>query len=433
MSRRVFGTCAVMVIAFTASLYAGDGIPMGDAVFYPSVEAIYSHTDNLYMEDRNEPGGTVSDYYWAIHPTLGFEFPFKQSFIRLNVGYQYKDYGTYDLSDHNTWMVDYDSNFKFSNNSTLYVRDHFLRGVQEIQKVDPGYESTFGAAPFNYNTLQAGYDFNLNATNTLGVFGDWTKASFSNKTNQAQPFYGYDQLSGGLNYRYHLSATNSLVARYTYLRSNPDDSASNIWLDTSPYKRYRSNEVMFGWEGSASKYFSGFARLGYRKMSFTQNNYADFSGLTVDAGMKVTFTDLTKMDINVYRTPYQSAYNVNNYYVTEGIQAQVHQQVTRYFFWTAGIMYQQNSYPNLTVGDINGDTYVEDPIGYLTQGQKRRDDITRLFGELGFHITHQFSMRLNYQHEDRDSDINYWDTYGVHRHPFSYKEDRLSFQALLGW
>jgi hypothetical protein len=433
MKNIVLGICAVLAVTFSAALFAGDGIPMGDAVFYPSVEAIYSHTDNLFLQDKSEPGGLWSDSYWAIRPTLGFEFPFKQSYVRFNLGYQYKDYDKYDLTDHNTWLFDFDSKFKFSNNSVFTLRDHFLQGVQELQKVDPGYEATFGNEKFDYNEFQAGYDFDLNQHNAMGVFGNWTTVDFSNKNTQAQPFYGYDQISGGLNWKYHLNATNNFLLQYTYLQSKPDQSYSTIWLASDPYRKYNSNELLAGWEGSVNRYFSGYAKAGYRKMSFTQNNYADFSGVVLDSAMKFNFTDLFKLDLNLYRLPYQSAYNVNNYYVTEGLQAQLHQQVTRYFFWSAGYLYQQNSYPNKTLGDVNGDGFIDDPTGYMTQGQKRRDDISRVFGELGFHVTRQLSMRVNYQHENRDCNIHYWDVYGVQRHPFSYTEDRFTFQAQLGW
>lgn len=432
MKLRALLLWAVIAMAMSTSLFAGDGIPMGDAVFYPSVEAIYSHTDNLYMEDKSVPGGTFSDSYWAIRPTLGFEFPFKQSYIRMDLGYQYKDYDHYDLDNHNTWWFGFDSQFKFSNGSALTLKENFLQGVQELQKVDPGYEATFGATKFNYNEFRLAYDFNLNQRNAMGVYGIWNVADFKDKTDTVQPFYGYDQLGLGLNWKYHLNARNNFLAQYEYISSKPKNSYSTIWFYTDPYKKYNSNELMVGWEGSTSKMFSGFAKAGYRKMAFTQNNYADFSGLVVDAGLKFNFTDLFKMDLNLYRKPYQSAYNVNNYYVTEGVQAQLHQQVTRYFFWTAGYMYQQNAYPNQTQAEIYTGI-VTDPVDWYTQGQRRRDNISRLFGELGFHVTRQVSMRVNYQHEDRDSNINYWDANGIHMHPYSYQEDRFTFQAKLGW
>lgn len=432
MKNRVLWFCALAMVAFTGAVSAGEGIPMGNAVFYPSVEFIYSHTDNLFLTDSSM-GPTFSDYYWAVRPTLGFEFPFKQSYVRLDVGYQYKDYNDYDLAKHNSWWVGFDSAFKFSNGSKLTLKNNFLQGVQELNKVDPGYEATWGNDTFNYNEFKVAYDFNLNQYNSMGVFGLWNYTDFKDNGTQTQPFYGYEQLGAGVHWKYHLNARNNFLAQYTYMNSKDKNFYSWAWGSIDPGRNYNSNQLLVGWEGSTSKIFSGYAKAGYQEMNFTQNNYADFSGLVVDSALKFNFTELFKLDLNLYRQPYQSAYNVNNYYVAEGAKAQLHQQVTRYFFWTAGYNYQTNNYPNQTKVDTMGGWYVVGDYAWFTQGQDRRDNISRLFGELGFHITRQFSLRVNYWHEDRDSNIHFYDIYGINREPYSYKEDRFSFQAQLGW
>ncbi len=157
-----------LVIALSCAAWAGDGIPMGNAVFYPSIEAVYTHTDNIYLQDSTMPNGNVSDNFWVIRPMLGFEFPFKESYVRLDLGYQYQDYQTYNLSTHDTYTADLKGIFKFGNGHSFTFQDNFIRGLQEVSKFDPGYEQYYSNTPFNNNDLRLGLDFAINKLNTLG-------------------------------------------------------------------------------------------------------------------------------------------------------------------------------------------------------------------------------------------------------------------------
>lgn len=416
------------------SAFAGDGIPMGNAVFYPSVEAVYTNTDNLFLADPSMPNGNVSDSFWLIRPALGFEFPFKQSYVRLDLAYQYKDYDHFQLSDHNTYDGHLVGNFKFGNGATLRLDEQFVQGVQETLKFDPGYEQYFGNTPFHQNDFKIGVEMPMGQRDSLELYALSTIVRFDNSTDvtDQRPFYDYDQVGGGVTWRHHYSELSNWLADVLYMNNTPQHQPADIVLMTDPNKKYDAWRGMVGWEGAASKRFGGYAKVGYESMRFPDNAYSEFSGLVVDAGLGYTPSEFLKVNLSLFRNPYQSTYNVNNYYTSTGGDLQVHQEVSRYFFWTAGYRYQENAYPDAVVADVYGYGLVTSPEFFLTQGEVRKDKIGRAFGEVGFHLNKQFSVRANYQYEDRNSNIHYFDA-GVDKKPYTYTENRVMIQAQLGW
>ena len=415
------------------SVLAGQGIPVGNSVFFPAVEAVYTHTDNLYMQDSTMPYGDVSDSFWFIRPTLGIELPFDESSIRIDLGYQYKDYQHYNLTSHNTYFADFNGTFKFSNGFRLTIDNHFIRGVQEVREFDPGSEQVYGNTPFYREQAQVSLAMPVNQLNTLSVYGLYNKVHFTGGAFQQRPFFGYTQAGGGLEWAYHFTSVSSWIFNGQFITSKPDIQRQDIFLHTDMQKKYDQYTFLTGWQGAEAKGITGFAKFGYSKMKFTENGYGDFSGLVADVGLGYQPAEYFKIDLKLDRHPYQSAYNVNNYYTETGGQLQFHQQLSRELFWTAGYRYQENTYPNATqalfyyTGNVFNFSYYPG-----TEGEVRKDRISRAYGEVGIHISRQFSVRANYQYENRNSNIHFYDLAGIHR-PFSYTENRFSVQAEIGW
>lgn len=427
---------AGLVAGLCVGALAGDGIPVGDAVFYPSVEAVYTHTDNLFLQDSTMPFGSESDSFWVIRPTLGIELPFKESFVRFDFGYQYKDYSTYDLKNHNTYNFDFKGLFRFSGDLKLTVDNHFIRGAQEVREFDPGYERVFSDTAFDRDELKVGLEVPLNRANALGIYGIYNYINFSNgSSDRARPFFDYKQYGGGVAWKYALSPTSQWVTSGEYLQSKPDLTSRDIFLFTNLEKKYDQTTLMTGWEGAHKEVLTGFFKVGWSRMKFNDNAYSDFSGMVADVGIGFQPAEAFKIDLTAGRHPYQSVYNVNNFYTSNFGQLQFHQELSRYFYWTAGYRYQQNDYPD-SVKAVSFDP--ADPLAILpefvyTQGKTRQDDINRAYAEVGYHFNKQFSMRANYQYEDRKSNIHYYDLGSILRRPYSYSENRFLVQAQIGW
>jgi|GEM_PF-1164509 len=446
---------ALIAMGAAISALAGDGIPMGNAVFYPSVEAVYTHTDNLFLTDPNMSSvyGNVSDSFWELRPTLGFEFPFKESYIRLDVGYQYKDYQTYTLTSHDSYWGNFRSNFKFSNIAILRVDVSYFRGVQEVDQFDPGYERYFANNPFYRWDASIGADFSLDKYNTFGLYGLYNTIHFAENSSYTKPWYDYDQLGGGLLWKYHFRPESSLVLNTEYLTTSPHSRYQDWMLYSYGDRGNDSWKFTVGWEGDVSRVMNGFAKIGYRSMHFKNhydwwnqsyylpyysyywwgNSFSNFSGLVFDVGLGFRVSETVKFDLTLDRAPYESTYNVNNFYTATGGRLQIQQQISRHLFWSAGFLYQENAYPNSVQALYDPSTGLPayDEF-WMTQGEFRKDKIGRAYGEIGFHLSKQISFRANYQHERRDSNIHYYDVIGEHT-PYSYSENRVSVQAQLGW
>lgn len=431
---RRMGWAVALVLVFSSVMaFAGDGIPVGNAVFYPSVEAIYTHTDNLFLLDDSMPFGGEGDSFWMLRPSLGIELPLEQSFFRFNLAYQYKDYRKFDVGNHNAWFADMDSNFKFKNGGQFYFRDHFVRGVQEVNQFDPGSESTFNNTPFNRNYAQLGFTLPVNKRNTFGLELGHNSIDFSTPEGDLA-FYDYTQFTAEASWKYHYSATSSVVASYTYGDSKQDHVDYGTGMDRLPVldRDYKSNMFLVGWEGAVASRVSGSAKVGYKEMGF-DNGYTDYSGLVGKAALGFQFSEFFRGDLNLFRDAFQSAYNVNNYYTNAGGEFHVTHQVNRYFFWNAGVLFQNNKYPEAAVADVNGDGLYDSPLYLLPwSGLDRKDKINRATAEVGFHFTQQMSLRVNYQYEDRNSNVAFTDVATIYK-PFSYTENRFAFQFQVGW
>ena len=432
MRKGLIGLAITMI--FTAAAWAGDGIPMGNAVFYPSVEAVYTHTDNLFLQDKTMPLGNESDSFWLVRPMMGFEFPFKESYVRLDLAYQYKDYEHFRLSSHDTYEANLVGSFSLGRGYKLTVRNEYLQGVQEVQKFDPGYEQPYGNTEFHANHFRAGLQMPMGQLNSLEVYGLYNQVNFAGGDNPyaVRPFFSYKQTGGGLTFRHNYNPESDWLVDMQYLNSRPVHQAADLNLYTPLDKKYDSWKLQGGWEGAINRNVAGYAKAGYEKMHFTQNNQSDFGGLVVDTGLGFTPSEFFKVNLDLNRQPYQSAFSVNNYYTATSGELRLHHELSRLFYWSAGYHYQENSYPDRVNSlAISGDLSIPTEV-YPTFGQNRLDKISRAFGEFGFHFSKQISLKANYQYEDRNSNIRYYDHLGTHR-PYSYNENRFMVQAQLGW
>lgn len=432
----------LMLICFLGLLAVGtfaqqyqEGIPWGNAYFKPSVEFIYAHSDNIMRVDSSM-GDKMDDNFWIIRPQVGIEFPFENSYVNLAIQYEYKDYDDYDLKHKNTWGGTLDSQFRFSNNSVLSIKDHFIQGVQQTEQFDPDMEVYWSTTRFSRNLAQIGYDFNLNALNTLGFNLSHNAVDFKGDYDSGvNPFYGYAQTAGGLVWKYHYQPLASLVFEWQHTKSEPKND--NFYYSAigkyTTKKSYNEDKIMIGWEGSAQRKLHGYAKIGYKRMNFSEYldwNYDDYKGIMADAGLTLKLSEFSELSANLFRHGNQSSFNVNNYYTATGADLRLHHQFNRYLFGTLGGKYQKNDYPEAVIYDAD---HMNWALYWYLQGQHRNDKITQILAELGYHFTPRISLRLNYLYENRDSNLNYVDYYSIVRYPYSYSENRFVFQIQMGW
>jgi len=412
-----------------------EGIPWGNAYFRPSVEVVYTHSDNIFLIDETM-GDRFDDNIWMIRPQVGLELPFKNSYFKVEAQYEYKDYDNYNLLHHSTWFGRLDSQFKFSNGSILTIKDHYIQGVQQTNQFDPDMEVVWNAAPFSRNLAQVGYEIPVSTLNSLTIHIAHNFVDFKSDQDSGKiPFYSYGQQIGGLTWKYNYQPLASLVFEYEHTKSSPRTD-NYLYASTDTYllrRDYREDRISFGWEGDSKRRLSGFAKVGYKKMGFKENDMDDFKGLVADMGLAYKLAEFTEIRGDMFRHANQSAFNVNNYYTATGGQLQLHHQFNRHLFGTVGGKYQVNDYPQVVQADADGDGWLDDIQLIYLQGHRRNDEVMQLLAELGYHFNSRISMRFNYVYENRDSNLKYVDHYGLFRKPYSYDENRLVFQIQMGW
>lgn len=426
----IFG-CAAMAQEYQ------EGIPWGNAYFKPSVELVYTHSDNIFLTDESM-GEILQDSFWMVRPQIAIEFPFENSYVNLQVQYEYKDYEDYDLVNHGTWFGVLDSQFKFSNGSTLGINDHYVYGVQQVSQFDPDMEATWNVTRFQRNLAEVKYEIPVSALNTLGFFINHNEVNFKeDHESGVLPFFSFVQKGGGLTWKYHYQPLASMILEYEHVRSTPtNDNYLNSpigWSTTE--KNYDADRISVGWEGNAQRKLSGFAKIGYQRMEFddhTLESFDDFKGIVADAGLTYKLAEFSDLNAVLFRHANQSAFNVNNYYTSVGADLRLHHQFNRHLFATVGGKYQVNDYPEAVMAEIPGYFAGISMFHYLT-GQHRNDDIALFLAELGYHFSSRVSMRFNYQYEDRDSNLNYVDIFHIERKPYSYNENRFLLQIQMGW
>lgn len=432
----------LMLICFLSLMALGtfaqeyqEGIPWGNAYFKPSIEFIYAHSDNIMRIDQSM-GDKFDDNFWVIRPQVGLELPFENSYVNFSLQYEYKDYDDYDLKHNSTWSGIFNSQFRFSNDSILSIKDHYIEGVQQTEQFDPDMEVYWSTTRFSRNQANIAYSIPVNALNSLVFNLSHNLINFKGDYDSGIiPFYSYSQKSGGVLWKYHYQPLASLVFEYEHTKSEPhsDNYYYSAIGKTTTKKSYNEDKIFIGWEGNAERRLSGFAKIGYKKMNFSEHynfNYDDYKGFIADAGLTYKLAKFSDFNATLFRHANQSSFNVNNYYTSTGADLRFHHQFNRYFFGTLGGKYQKNDYPEAVLYDINSLNWA---LYWYLQGQHREDEITQLLAEIGYHFTPRISLRVNYLYEQRDSNLNYVDSFSILRKPFSYTENRLIFQILIGW
>jgi hypothetical protein len=247
------------------------------------------------------------------------------------------------------------------------------------------------------------------------------------------PFYDYDQAGGGLTWRHDYNAESDWLLDLRYVKNTPKTSSTDYWLGVRTDARdYEDWRFMPGWEGAVGRSVAGYVKVGYEKMNFKDSAFSNFDGFVTDLGLGITPAEFVRVDVEAFRSPYQSAYNVNNYYTSTGGQFKLNYELSRYFYLTAGYRYQENAYPDAVSADAAILGFPPSTEEVLTQGQTRKDKISTAFGEFGFHVSKQISFRANYQYQDRNSNIHYYEL-GIDHKPYTYTENRFMVQAQIGW
>lgn len=424
---RLLIAACVGIFAFLAAApgFALEGLQGRYGIFYPSVELIVYHTDNLFLTPDNE----IDSNEFIVRPQFWFEIPTDQHYFSIKYAPQFRDVEEFDLEEQFSHFVDLKGKFQASPVFRFEFTDHFARGVLETYEVDPDGELPVGLDPFTTNRLRLDFIWE-GKVQGVDLYGRWAMTDFDRDdptTLGPQPsFVEYESLTGGIEYFYKFTPLSKFFigAEFT---SSENDYAETVEFDSTgqfcvggPCIGMLSidndrNQIHLGFEGELGRTSTGRIMVGFQDTDYDNApaGTSDFDGLVADGTWTKAFTRFTKLELNVRREENYSNFDSNAFYRANRVGfALTNQPLGRKVFWTVAGHFQRNSYPDPT--DIGGDDL-----------RHREDDYLQGRAEVGYHPWTHLNVKLNFVHTERQSNMPL--------NAFDFEENVFLFQLGLGY
>lgn len=413
----ILGTLALAFMPGSVSGY--EGIQGEYAIFYPTVELVYYHTDNLFLQPDNE----VDANTFIVRPKFLLEVPTDRHYFSLEYVPQYRDIDEFDLKDEISHFLNIKGVFQGSPIFRVEVEDNFVRGVLETSEFDQNQERFLGLDPFISNNAKLDFIWE-GQRQGVDIWLGHSMTDFERdeptELDPAPAFVETDTFRVGMEYFYKFTPLTSFLVGYQY--ENIDEDFSKLQeirdgfcvggdcLVPGLYKLGSdANNVWVGFDGELGRTTTGTIRVGFRARDYDENvDASEFGSLFVDGTFTKAFTRFTKLEINLHRSDNVSNFEGNAYYSANRISlALTNQPIGRRVFWSIGGGFQRNNYPD-PVGDVN-----------------REDDILMANAEVGYFPLTHLNVKLNYRFRDRDTNLP--------NSTFDYEENAIIFQLGLGF
>jgi hypothetical protein len=386
--------------------HALEGIQGRTAIFYPSLELVYQHDDNFYLAPTDE----VSAESFIAHAHFALEVPGARQYLRMEYAPQWRNVNVSKGDDPDLDEVSHfwelDARLKGSSVFGVDIHHDLTAGVLESYELDPNREFVNKAAdPWMRNNIDV--DFKWAGSRQTGIISVGKEDTSFDGDGDITPWFELDAWRFGAEYRWKFAPLTNFVVNFKHQDSRNDYTEAfrlnNGGFDTLESSR---EDLGFGFDGEMGRTTTGRAVLGFASLDFDDNLgfTSDWDGITLRADVTKSFSRWTKLAVNVERTPNFSGYGEQNgageynaYYVSNRISFTLDNQPQGgKVGWSLIGQFQRNGY----------DTPTDDGTGVE---KEREDDISRLRAEIGFHPIEHLSFRLNYQWEERESNINMFD------------------------
>lgn len=410
---------AMGVLAPTPA-HALEGIQGRHAIFYPSLELVYQHDDNYYLAPSNE----VSAETFIAHAHFALEVPGTRQYLRMEYAPQWRNVNVSQGVDPNIDDVSHFWNLKARLKATsvfgVDIDHEFTSGILESYEIDPNREFVNKAADqFTRNDIQV--NFHWSGSRQTAIIGVGKEDTNFDDNGSTTAWFEVDGWNLGGEYRWKFAPLTNFVVAYNHEDVREDYTEAftnaNYGLDSLDS---RSENLGFGFDGEMGRTTTGRAVIGFKSLNFDDNlGYSDdWAGVTLRADVTKSFSRWTKLIFNAERTANFSGYGEQNaageynaYYVSNRASFTLDNQPQgAKVGWSLIGQFQRNGYDTAT------------PSGSGVE-KERQDDIARLRAEVGFHPLEHLSLRLNYQWEERQSNMSKYD----------YTDNIIAFQVQFGF
>lgn len=400
-----------------------EGIQGRTAIFYPSLELVYQHDDNFYLAPTDE----VSADSFIAHAHFVLEVPGARQYLRMEYAPQWRNISVGKGSEPDIEEIshfwDLDARLKGSSVFGVDIRHDFVVGVLESYALDENREMVnFAADRFTRNDI--GLDFKWSGSRQTAIISVGKADTSFDDDGIDTPWYELDEWSLGGEYRWKFAPLSNFLVTFRHVDSTNDytQASQDDFPGILPTLESSSNSLGFGFDGELGRTTTGRAVLGFKTLDFDDSFgfTDDWDGITLRADVTKSFSRYTKLIFNAQREANFSGFGeqnaadqYNSYYVSNRVSFTLANQPRGgKVGWELIGQFQRNGYDTPTpTGDSVGTE------------KEREDDISRLRAQIGFHPLEHLSFRLNYQWEERESNID----------KFDYTDNIIAIQMLFGF
>lgn len=406
------GAAALGLLA-SPSAQALEGIQGRHAIFYPSLELIYQHDDNFFLTEDNS---SAADMFMArAHFVL--EVPGARQYLRIEYAPMYRnvDADNYEIPDSVSHYWDLMARLRGSSVFGVDVKHHFALGNMQTFELDAtgdplaGQELYASDARFWANDIVV--DFKWEGSSQGAKLRLGHHMTEFDDLQKAPSWYELDKFDAGVEYWYKFTPLTNFNVGFLH-----EGSTLDYTPEAQPTHGNQTDasedQIYFGFDGELGRTTTGSAKLGFVSLDLDERVYpADWDGIEVRANVTKAFSRWSKLAFDCAREVNFSAYDANAFYVANVATVNFSNQPQgARVGWMIGGGFHRNSY----------DGKNDDGAGRLVE---REDDIVMVRAEVGYHPLEHLSIRLNYRHEERESnvrDYNYDDNIWIFQVQFGF-------------
>ena len=405
---------------------SNEGINAGRFILYPAITFNYAHDDNLFYQADDIPGlEPVATGRVEVVPRIVVDLPLSRSRLRLQYSPFYRSYLSGDVEQGSKWshFFNFEASILMADVFTVALRDHYVRGYQEVQEFDPGGETRFNATGFTLHEPSAEFSLDAGVRHRFSFIPRFSKLTFDQGEEIAlitdtgqevapvQTFNDYERRGYEGRYTFKVSPETQVFA-YTLSDYTQQDRLQTFYGTVDVDQRTTG----LGLQRLAGGVITTGGSIGWEQMNFTGGGGGDYAGPAADINVGLTPSDVLRFDLMFRRSAFQSFYVNNNYYINLEGRLRTIRQFGRTAFWALGLTLAQNDYGdatdvtmqpnNVPSDDTDNDGNIDLFESFApSQGVVRKDRAAAIDLSTGWRLRPTMRFTVGYNHQRRDSNV----------------------------
>jgi hypothetical protein len=354
---------------FNPTIYAAEGLKLGEAEIIPWGEIKLQYDDNVFLDSSNKK----DDFIVTLTPGVSLEWPFSDNLLKLD------------------YHVDFVEFFDYSSQN---ARNHYFAGEADINWRDISFtvydefEHVF-ERPSTEDTSRVKRDDNRTGIKAkiererLGIQLGYEHFIRNYKSDPTYEVYDRTEDLYSLMLTHETFPKTDLLFEYDFAQIRYDESTRS----DSDYHQF-----LVGAIGELTPKSIATIKAGYQFRDYERDDDPDFDTGVLYADITHKFSDKNSLKLSFLRSANESTYSINNFYKIENVSATFNHLFSNRLLGFITGAYQINSYPRETTEG--------------TETKKRKDKYYSLGTGLRYFIREWLTLTFRVDHIIRDSNFD---------------------------